>query len=397
MLILAATVTLAGIAWASIAADRDDGDAVAPLDVSFGLAGQAGGSEVALRHLGGSPVPLADLRATVTSGGTTHALAAPLAGPPTWSLGDEARVTLATPLIAGTLVEVSLVPAPGAPARGIASSALEIANPVPPSTPGNTTMTLRFRTGVDYVLQNTSQTIYLEATVKALGGRKQVDRVVADFSALRGAPWTTLADDGTRGDTLAGDGTWTVVVGIPRDAPLGVHNVTVVAYSGGRVLHNGTIQVHVTHALYELPQFDPGLFTRVGWRLEKLGGNNIRLDLKLEGNLNSASIGGIPHRLDSVKISVTSHHKEETLSRECMVGNVARYHMSGKIVKYDPDADVLQYNIITTWTPTSGGGPTVTRSIEPSPPSSHFTLRPSETYRETGTPWVSYLDCTSTP
>lgn len=389
-LTLAATVALVG---AVLASGPLEAAAPEPPELDFEVEARPDVASLVLRHTGGDAVPLADVLVSVSAGGEALARrAAPTSGPDPWRVGSAIVIPLDRPLRAGDALDIVLDR--GDPTASVLAT-LRLptgASVLPGASPGPISLEVTFRVGADYLFNYSSRVIYLEARFVNLSGRKTVEQVSADLTPLRAPPWVPLSDDGTRGDAVAGDGTYTLAYLPPPDVPLGVHNVTITALVEGTTL-TGRGQVLVTSSLVERPVFDTTTMQDVGWRVEKLDKKRVLIQLKARVNTAHTSVGGLDNRLEKLRIQTTLDSKTDDLRVKCDDGTIAAFEYQGDLRRYQPLSDVLQYYFQIEWRPNSGVSKTYA-TIEAAPPLLYFSLRASEMERDWGFEWRSYEDCT---
>lgn len=401
MMLLAATLVLVGVTAPALL--HDEGDATPPPpDLAFGVEAVAGESRIHLRHAGGAPHALDDLLARVSVNGT-EVRVAPLGGSQPWRLGERVEVTLTRPLAGAERVEVVLV----SRAAGAALPPAETTVGPPPTAPPSSAaaeVIVQFRDDTDYAIANTSTTLYLQAKVRHPEGRKAVDRVTADLSAVHGSTDVALHDDGTHGDLVAHDGTYSTHFLVPYNARAGVHPVTVTLVDvwGSKAQSQGDLLVveRLTGDA-NTPYYNKTLFPKMGYLITKdPARNTLTIRFKVLTNDTKIVIGGVEHKLTFVHLEYPAF-KPGTVSGTWTGGaNVCALPMafftwSGEIQNYDVDVDALPYYFRTEWKGLRGA--TYHTHIEATPPAQYFTLRASEVTYAAGHPWTSHSDCTNAP
>lgn len=399
MMLLAVAVTVAAVVAPTFAI-RGEPDAPAPR-LDFSVEARAGDSEIHLWHLGGDVVEGTDLVVHVLLNGQAWTSASLQAG--AWGAGEGRVVALPAALSAGDRLDVALVHTDAGAQLGERSLRLPPAAPAD-GTEGNASLEVSFRHGKDYVISNTQDTLYLQARADHPLGRKAIERVWVNLSVVYGASETPLYDDGTHGDVVAGDGTWSTYFLVPYNAPNGTHmlNLTARAIDGSRLLASGTLNVLAT--LMETPLYDTSVLNKVGWNITKdPSKNTIRIALKMETAAKEVTIDGKQYKMHAVHFHYQPFKPGATEGTATITKNdcsdpAHRYVWADfSISNYDVDLDQLQYFFRVEWKPLTSGDPTKYTTIESSSTSQYFTLRASEVSKLVGHAWTSYADCTMDP
>lgn len=200
---------------------------------------------VTILHAGGGTYDPSGLRAIVTVNGTIQ-YDGQAGSPGKWALGDSLVLSpLAGPIPADARVEISLV---HVLAGKMVASAETLAAP-PRNMAGGSqagfTMTLKLAGGASPVVLEPPAGVLVEANVTHPDGRKMVRYVYANLLGLDGIAWQLLADDGTNGDAVAGDGTYSGIALIPINATSGVSqmNATAVDFYGNSIAATSNVTI----------------------------------------------------------------------------------------------------------------------------------------------------------
>jgi hypothetical protein len=243
-ILLAATVILVAGVVVSLTGSEAGPSTLPRLDLKAS-AGASDPGMVTLTHAGGPPLRMEDLRVVADVAGAPYK-SGPFPASGAWSLGESVRVPLDRPLVGGERLDVTVVSAPlgavlatasvdvsRAGASSLASSTFTLtlsepaASPVPEVLPGST-----FR---------------IVAQVAHEDGRKAVLSVLANMSETGGSSVIPLYDDGSHGDTRAGDLNYTAYVVVPPEAQPSFFSLPVhaVALDGARTPGNAAAQIVV--------------------------------------------------------------------------------------------------------------------------------------------------------
>lgn len=374
-----------------------------PPDLSYGVDAVAGSPTLGLRHLGGDPVLRSDLEVAVVVNGTQELARTQLGGAVPWKLGQFVDVNLSRPLLAGEWVEVLVA---SRSAGAAFPPVLTVATgPSAPSLGGAPAMqvSMLFRDDVDFVLTNTTSTLYLHAKVQHPDGRKAIQRVVANLSSVHGPNEALLHDDGTNGDLVAGDSTYSTYFLVPPHVPKGnlPISVSVRPTEGARIESMSELTVLEKLPLDpNAPYWNKTLMPKAGWNIIKNPTTNtITLRLKIHTVTDKVTINGVDYRLKNVYLEYRPFKPGDTGVWQGSVNSctlpVALFTWSGGIQKYDVVADGLSYYLRTEWV--AANGATYQSNIEASPPAQYLTLRATDVISNVGTTWTSYLDCTNLP
>lgn len=201
----------------------------------------ADASGIDLIHLGGTTLDASEIRVIVSTNAGVHQSGPGGASGVVWGTGGVLRIPLTSPLPPG-IAEIALVHV----ARGETLTTLGVGS-ASSSGGSGATMTL------DVILDGSTSAptvvpptqVLAEVKVTHSDGRKLVRSVHADLSDLDGPVWSGLRDDGTRGDRVAGDGTWSGLLNVPLSATPGDHQVVFVAEDlyGATATRTATIRV----------------------------------------------------------------------------------------------------------------------------------------------------------
>lgn len=209
--------------------------------VRLDMSAVGAGSQVEILHLGGDPVDAGVLRAIVTVGQDVR-YDGP-AGPAgtQWEIGTSLTLALSQPLPAAP-ADIMLVHG----SRGEVIAASKVGAQVLDLGPSGAFSITVWLDGSSSppVVAPPSQ-VLAEIDAAHAFGRKYVRHVFADMSPLQGPVWFGLRDDGTRGDVMPGDGTWSGVLNVPLGVTPGTYSVTFtgVDLAGYSTSRAATIQV----------------------------------------------------------------------------------------------------------------------------------------------------------
>lgn len=242
-LLLLATVIIGGATAIQLQQLSPERDPLLQLDVV--LLARPNDAAVTALHTGGGTYDPQQLRALLTVNGTI-AYDGPAGSPGLWALGDSLVIgPLGSPIPPNARVELSVVHREGG--RLIASSETLAAPPrgADPGAPNGFTMSLRLAGGTSPVVLEPPAGVLVEATVNHTDGRKIVRYVYADLVGVDGIGWQLLTDDGTNGDHVAGDGTYSGVALVPTNVTSGVAtiNATAVDFYGASIQASANITV----------------------------------------------------------------------------------------------------------------------------------------------------------
>ncbi len=242
LMLIGVTVSLVSVAAFSLQ-DMATSDQPVANDLSVVASGSTNASSLSALHAGGDAVNLGQIRAIVMVDGSLAYDG--LAGPSgtAWRLGESIQIgPLANKLPAGASVSLMLVDIN----VGTTLTSSEIVLPHPNATPSsasNFTITAKLAGGVSQAVIEPPAGLLVEAPVNLSEGRKFVRFVYVDLSPLSGARWFEMRDDGTEGDRIAGDGTWSAMGLIPTNFTSGLTSVRVTAvdFNGTKVSTSASV------------------------------------------------------------------------------------------------------------------------------------------------------------
>ena len=220
-LVLAVTVVLVGAA--TLTFTNAPPRAEAPPGVSVRATASAADGTVTLAHVGGAELQRGDLEAVVSTADWSERV--PVPGSGAWSLGQSLSIPLTRPLAGGERLDVLLV------SRNhnavVSQSNLEAAGASAPGTLPGVVLTLVQPAPGAPPTALAGGTLRVEVRVAHPDGRKAIDAVYVDMSGIAGSPFALLHDDGTHGDLVAGDGSWSAYLQIPPNAAAGAATLPV--------------------------------------------------------------------------------------------------------------------------------------------------------------------------
>lgn len=256
LVVTVVAVGAAAVAFSNAGGDRPDTPRV---DV---LANATASSDayVTLRHAGGPSIPYDSIQAVISStswSGSYRGPVQPQGSGAEFGLGSTAyaRVT-GNALAAGDKVDVLLYYGGTGILFGGSSFTVASTNASGPGTLTDFLLSAATSAASDL---SPGSSIAIFADVAHPEGRKVVERVVVDASAVGGPIEVPLHDDGTRGDATAGDGRYAGFVQIPIGATAGAKTLAVRAYDiDGRMSDPAAGQPAILLSILSLPSGAPG-------------------------------------------------------------------------------------------------------------------------------------------
>jgi hypothetical protein len=211
-------VSLVAVAVAGLYSSGSQKTATPPLDLKASAfpSGISNGA-ITLTHAGGSAFNRSDLDVQVSAGGTLYGRAT-VAGSGQWDIGQAVTVPLTKPLTGGEHLDISIISK--SIGAVVASSTVDVPHAASaPLPPGSFIVTpLAPAAPADVAPQSV---LRIAAHVAHVDGRKAIASVWVDLSALGGAPYVPLEDNGIGADLLAGDQDYASYVTIPPEATPG--------------------------------------------------------------------------------------------------------------------------------------------------------------------------------
>ncbi len=206
----------------------------------------ANSTKVTLYHMGGEVISGGDARAIILVNGVKWKEQA-LPGV-RWDVGDSVTIPLGQPIPLGAKVTVDVVrKITHSPYASVSFDA--VAGPtlsaVTNATSLNFTLNVTLGSGAASLILEPPAELLIQAKVAHPAGRKFVRSVSANLSAIAGAGWVELKDDGTNGDLRPGDGTFSALVLVPVNATMGVKTLAISAtdLNGITASKNATIDI----------------------------------------------------------------------------------------------------------------------------------------------------------
>lgn len=240
MLLLAATVTIIGVAAATLMARAGDADVESPL-LDVVVEARPGESSLRLLHTGGTTLDSSEMRVLVEQNGKIVYDGPITTAKGTWSLGEVATIgPIAGKLASGDRLDVNVVAKQMG--RTVATTALALGERTVENAAFKPTVTLRLDHGGATAAAPRGSRVLIEAVVEHPAGRNYITRVTAQIGGIN-LPIMDLTDSGTGDDVRAFDGIYTRILEIPNTVNAAQLTVSILAVDldGAKGTAAGTI------------------------------------------------------------------------------------------------------------------------------------------------------------